>query len=91
MSSLRKSGLSLFLLLLLGGCGGGGGGSASFENTGTSSSVSVVSCNNTNTSWTTLSSGNTVASQESGTVLVWDHSQDNTKRVCVSSGSALVI
>lgn len=90
MKSSIKIGLgALTGLLFLSGCGGGGG-SASFENSGTTG-VTVVSCNGSNTSWTTLSSGDTVASQESGTVLTWDHSQDDTKRVCVSSGSALVI
>lgn len=83
--------ISLLASIVLAGCGGGGGGGsdASFENTSTG--TTVVQCNVANTSWTPLNPGDVVSTTSINTVLRWDHSQTNDKRVCVDSGSATIL
>ncbi len=93
---MKKILLISFISIITGlfvGCGGGGS-DAAFEGT-ISSSIAIVNCgtsdSTTNTTWTTLQSGDTV-STTTGTELLWK--QTTIKQVCVKvtspTGSAEV-
>lgn len=72
------------------GCGGGGGSDASFES---ETEITIVTCDtNTNSSWTSLSSGDVVSASKDAQ-LTFDHDSNGKKQVCVANdvGSAVVI
>lgn len=80
--------LALITLTALIGCGGGGGGGSN-----SSAAETVVVCNDTNTSWTTLQSADVVTAT-ANTQLKFEHDSDGKKQVCVvettPAGSATI-
>ena len=91
LNRIKTTTLAVITAITLIGCGGGGGSKASFES---NSAIAIAICNNTNTSWTTLSSGD-VVSGSINAQLKFDHDSNGNKQVCLvtttPAGSATVI
>lgn len=94
--------VTVWALLLMSGCGGGSNDAATTDGV---SSIVVVSCTNTNSDvatndcgdsstpdyYTCIQSGDILEEQEGNTTIEIITMQDNTQKVCVKSGSALLV
>jgi hypothetical protein len=84
------------------GCGGGGGGEASFEKPTTcetegtnqvnaDTNESIPPCTLPFEQWIVVDSNDLVQVTTEGTELMIDHDQEENKKVCTKTGSAVVI
>jgi len=94
--------VTLLALLFMSGCGGGSNDATTTDGV---NSIVVVSCANTNSEvatndcgdtdtpdyYTCIESGDTLEEQEQNTTVEIITMQDNTQKVCVKSGSALLV
>lgn len=85
---MKKFYLIIPLALIFSACGGGGD-SASFSDAQTQ--ITIVDCNNTNPQYTNIEDKDVLVKDSQNTQITIIHDSNNTKKVCVISGSAHLV